>query len=88
MSHSGRQFTGGFNIAGTEGASTGLVTLATFTDTAIATPTPTVYFTATIDWGDGDSTSNSGTVSGSNGSFTVSSSGHTYAEEKDHTRLR
>jgi len=41
------------------------------TDTASA-------FTATIDWGDGTTTT--GTVVGSNGSFTVDG-GHTYADE-------
>ena len=80
----GPAVTGGFNIAGTEGASTGLVTLATFTDTAIATPTPT-DFTATIDWG--DNSTSSGTVCGGNGSFTVSSMA-TPMWRRDHTRSR
>src|SRR5580704_11370521 len=44
---------------------------ANLTDTASA-------FTATIDWGDGTTTT--GTVVGSNGSFTVDG-GHTYADE-------
>jgi hypothetical protein len=36
-------------------------------------------FTATINWGDG--TTDTGTISGSNGSFTVTTAGHTYADE-------
>jgi hypothetical protein len=40
-------------------------------------------FTASIDWGDGTTTT--GTVSGSNGSFTVSSSPHGYADEGEDT---
>jgi len=48
--------------------------VATFSDTDTANVAGD--FTATIDWGDG--TTNTGTVSGSNGSFTVSGS-HAYA---------
>jgi CSLREA domain-containing protein len=60
----------------TEGATTGTLTLATFTD---ANPgNNSGDFTATIHWGDGNSTS--GTVSYSNGTYSVSGS-HTYAEE-------
>ncbi len=39
---------------------------------------PASAFTATIDWGDGTTTA--GTVTGSNGNYTVSGS-HTYADE-------
>jgi hypothetical protein len=60
----------------TEGASTGTISLATFTD-ADANGTAGDY-TASIDWGDGSSTN--GTISGSSGgSFGVSGS-HTYAD--------
>src|SRR5690242_9729810 len=51
-------------------------TIATFTDTNKADAA--TGFTATIKWGDG--TSSAGTISGSNGAFTVSA-GHTYADE-------
>jgi hypothetical protein len=50
-------------------------TAATFTDPD--TTLTAVSFTATIDWGDGTST---GTITGSNGSYTVTGS-HTYPEE-------
>jgi hypothetical protein len=40
-------------------------------------------FTATIDWGDG--TTDTGTISGSNGSFTVTTAGHNYADEGNDT---
>ncbi len=49
--------------------------VATFTDN-ILSDTPS-SFTATIDWGDG--TTSTGTVTGGSGSFTVTSSGHTYS---------
>ena len=52
-------------------------TLATFTDTNTGDTSGT--FTASIDWGDGTTTT-SGSVSGSNGNFTVTG-GHTYADE-------
>jgi FG-GAP-like repeat len=51
-------------------------TVATFTDSL--TSDAAGDFTATIDWGDGVTTT--GTVVGSNGSFTVQG-GHTYADE-------
>jgi hypothetical protein len=71
----GPQVTGGITVNDTEGASTGTITLATFTDTAITTPT-TGDFTASINWGDGTA-STTGTISGpaSGGVFTVSSGG-------------
>ena len=53
-----------------------LTKIATFTDTNKADAA--TGFTATIRWGDG--TSSAGTISGSNGAFTVSA-GHTYADE-------
>ena len=51
-------------------------TVATFADAN--TSDTASSFTATIDWGDGTTTS--GTVAGSNGAFTVTG-GHTYADE-------
>ena len=54
----------------------GSTTVATFTDSD--TSDLASGFTATINWGDGNNTA--GTVTGSNGSFSVAG-GHTYAEE-------
>src|SRR5437879_4840802 len=58
------------------------VALASNTDIASFTinntTDPASAFTATIDWGDGTTTT--GTIVGSNGSFTVDG-GHTYADE-------
>jgi hypothetical protein len=70
----------GANVVATEGASTGQVTVATFTD---ANPDATAAdFTATIDWGDG--TSSAGTVAVDGGGFSVDGA-HTYAEEGQYT---
>jgi PKD repeat protein len=69
----------GTAITPTEGTSFS-GTVATFTTTY--TGNVASDFVATIDWGDGNTTT--GVVSGSNGSFTVSASGtvaHTYADE-------
>jgi hypothetical protein len=55
-------------------------TVATFTDTLLTNVSND--FTATINWGDG--TSDTGTVSGSNGSFTVSGT-HTYSTQATFT---
>ncbi len=64
-------------VSATEGANTGSVPVATFTD---GNPTATVAdFTATIDWGDGSPTS-LGSVTEAAGVFTVSGA-HTYSEE-------
>jgi CSLREA domain-containing protein len=60
----------------TEGASTGTLTVASFTDANLGNNTGD--FTATIHWGDGSSTS--GSVSYSNGTYLVQGS-HIYAEE-------
>jgi hypothetical protein len=63
--------------AATEGAALpATTTVASFTDTNAGDTIST--FTASIAWGDGSTSA--GTVSGSNGSFTVSG-GHTYADE-------
>jgi hypothetical protein len=48
--------------------------VATFSDSNLGDTAAS--FTASIDWGDG--TSSTGTVTGSNGSFTVTSGGHSY----------
>jgi len=64
-------------VSATEGTTTGLVPIATFTD---ANPSaPITDFTATIDWGDSSLTS-LGLVTESAGVFTVSGA-HTYSEE-------
>jgi hypothetical protein len=71
----------GATITPTEGlAFSGAV--ATFTDTGYPANIP-ADFTATIDWGDGTTTT-TGTVTGAGGSFTVSGS-HTYLEENTFT---
>ena len=64
------------SISGVEGTSTGSQTVATFTDPDLTAASGD--YSATIDWG--DSSTSSGVISGSNGSFTVSGT-HTYAEE-------
>src|ERR1700736_2445434 len=56
--------------------------VASFTDTNLADTASS--FTATIDWGDG--TTSTGTVVGSNGHFTVEG-GHTYADENQYPAL-
>jgi uncharacterized repeat protein (TIGR01451 family) len=66
----------------TEGAGTGSLTLASFTD---ANPSPDISdYTATVAWGDGQSdtltAANGGIVQNADGSFGVVA-GHTYAEE-------
>jgi hypothetical protein len=66
--------TGAMSITSTFGAGISNATVATFTDTN--TTNPASEFTATINWGDGQSSA--GTIAGSNGSFTVTGS-HDYA---------
>jgi uncharacterized repeat protein (TIGR01451 family) len=66
------------NLTGTEGQSTGTVTVATFTDPG--GPESTSDYGALINWGDGTTTA--GTIVGPNGSGVFSVQGsHTYAEE-------
>jgi len=65
----------GTTIKGDPGVALNNVTVATFSDSN--TQNGAGDFVATIDWGDGSSST--GTVSGSNGSFTVNGS-HTYAQ--------
>jgi hypothetical protein len=68
----------GSNLSATEGtAIPGGTQVATFTDSNASLTASA--FTASIDWGDGLTTS--GTVAGSNGSFTVTGGPHTYADE-------
>jgi type VI protein secretion system component Hcp len=68
---------GQVNLASaTEGVASSNTTIVTFTDSNPSDPANN--FTALINWGDG--TTSWGTVSGSNGSFTVTGT-HTYANE-------
>jgi cyclophilin family peptidyl-prolyl cis-trans isomerase len=69
----------GVAVSGTEGTSTGSVEVASFTfsDTSVSSSASNSPFTASINWGDGHVTT--GTVTGSNGNFTVDGS-NTYAE--------
>ena len=70
----------GADVVATEGASTGQVTVASFTD---ANPDATAAdFTATINWGDG--TSSAGSVAVAGDGFSVDGA-HTYAEEGQYT---
>src|SRR5580704_14776217 len=71
----------GTTITGTEGITTGTTTVATFTD-----PNPNASasdFTATIDWGDGTSTTGT-VVAQSTGGFAVDGV-HVYADEGKYT---
>jgi ribosomal protein L6P/L9E len=71
----------GTTVSGTEGAAISDTTVATFTD---ANPNATASdFTATINWGDGTSTS--GTVVAQNGGGFAVDGGHTYADEGQYT---
>ena len=74
----GPNVTAGAAVSSTEGASTGTVTVATFTDTAITNATAG-DFTATIDWGDGSQAT--GTVVAQGGGVFAVTGAHTYAEE-------
>jgi hypothetical protein len=66
----------GATISTTEGVALTGIQVATFNDPG--SPDPASNFRATIDWGDG--TTDTGTVSGSGGSYTVTGD-HTYADE-------
>ena len=61
----------------TQGLSASSVVVATFSDAN--TSDTAAQFTATIDWGDGTTADSTGTVTGGNGSFTVTGN-HTYAD--------
>src|SRR5262249_29689083 len=64
----------GHDIAANAGASTGLITVATFTD--LGGPEATSDYSATISWG--DSTTTAGSISLANGLFSVQGN-HTYS---------
>jgi hypothetical protein len=69
-------------ITAQEGAATGSETF-TFTDsTRTAVP---AELSASIDWGDGSGTDTSTSIAASNGVITVTSAGHSYAEEGSYT---
>jgi hypothetical protein len=72
---------GGFNFTATAGVSTGLQTVATFTDPAGAEAV--ADYAATINWGDNTAPS-AGTINLSSGVFTVQGS-HTYTLAGPHT---
>jgi hypothetical protein len=77
FSLNGEVIAAGPTVSGTEGKAINGATVATFTD---ANPNATASdFNATIDWGDGTSTSGT-VVAQSGGSFAVDGT-HTYAEE-------
>ena len=61
----------------TQGLTASGVVVATFTDAN--TSDTAAQFTATIDWGDGSTADSTGTVTGGNGTFTVTGN-HTYAD--------
>jgi Hint domain/Bacterial Ig-like domain len=67
----------GTTVSGTEGVAISNATVATFTDANVRATASN--FTATIDWGDGTSTS--GTVVAQNGGGFAVDGGHTYAED-------
>jgi hypothetical protein len=71
--------TGGFTVTGTEGSDTGSQTVATFTDTNPAAPLSD--FTATINWGDGNTSAGAITQPGGIGTAFVVKGSHTYSEE-------
>jgi hypothetical protein len=71
---------GGFTVVATEGSDSGNQTVATFTDPSDPTATPG-DFTATIDWGDGSTSSGTITQPGGVGTMFVVSGHHAYAEE-------
>src|SRR5262249_60928923 len=68
----------GLDLTGTEGMSTGPITVATFTD--LGGPESTSDYSATINWGGAGTGSSTGTVvANADGSFSVQGS-FTYAE--------
>src|SRR5262249_55631714 len=70
--------TGGFTITGTETVDTGIQTVATFTDPAGAETLSN--YSATIAWGDANTSAGTITFDSGTQVFTVSGN-HTYAEE-------
>ena len=79
----------GSTIAGTEGSSTGAVTVATFTDGPLITSntSPPSDFSVSINWGDGSGPDTTATISqpGGSGSAYVVTDSHTYAEKGTYT---
>jgi hypothetical protein len=76
--------TAAMGFGGTETLQSATETVALASGTQVATfvdnsGLPVSDYTATINWGDGTTTT--GTITGSSGSFTVTSGGHTYADE-------
>jgi uncharacterized repeat protein (TIGR01451 family) len=69
----------GVAVTATEGAPTGLIPVATFTDPGTAAGESLGAYSATIDWGDGTPVG-TGVITNSSGTFTVSGR-HIYAEE-------
>lgn len=70
----------GSPITAEEGKDTGAIIVASFTSTNLNYPAPD--FTAVVEWG--DQTSDTATVTGGNGSFTVTDN-HTYAKAGTYT---
>jgi FG-GAP-like repeat len=70
--------TGDFTLTAAEGASTGVQTVASFTDPA--GPEPVANYSANISWGDGSSSAGTITFNSSTEVFTVSGA-HAYAEQ-------
>src|SRR5579871_1642698 len=73
--------TGGFSVTASRGTASASQTVATFTDPA--GPEGTADYSASINWGDGTSTT-LGTISSSGTTFTVAGS-HTYTVEGSYT---
>ena len=69
---------GGGTLSATEGVSFSNFVVGTFNDFMPPSPDPASSFTASIDWGDGNTSA--GTITGSGGNFTVTGD-HTYVEE-------
>jgi len=74
--------TGGYAFTAVEGATAAAQTVATFTDPG--GPEPIVDYSATIDWGDGSSSSGAISFDTASGIFTVSAS-HLYGAEGSDT---
>ena len=74
----GPDLTAGPAVNSVEGSSTGTITVATFTDSTLTSPT-VGDFTATINWG--DTTSSTGTVVAEGGGVFAVTGAHTYVEE-------
>jgi len=73
----------GQNITGREGLSAGIVTVATFTDSG-GPEDPAKGYSATVDWGDGQSSSGAVVLNKDGQTFSVQSS-HSYADESTYS---